>query len=166
VFRSHGEKSKAPDVDLVDLGRCRNASRRIFDASADSLPKDGPAFVVTQHANWDVPPHATLKQRLSLAWLKLRDRTGKKNPVGYRFGPSPLGVFGQYPSRCARSRGYYLPKVPILGKRTARMQTRAQDSGHNRTNLRLCPTPCFGTTTFLRLFPENAWNNRMRLNNS
>lgn len=62
-----------------------------LDSAADSLPTDGrPAFVPTAYASWEVPRTAPLKQRLFMAYLKFREKWGRKNPAAYRFPPSPV----------------------------------------------------------------------------
>jgi hypothetical protein len=60
-------------------------------ASGESLPQDGrPAFVVMQPAGWKFPPNATLKQRLLIAYFKVRARVVRNNLAAHSFGPSPV----------------------------------------------------------------------------
>jgi hypothetical protein len=74
-------------------------------SSFESMPSDGrPAFLATQDASLQVPPNATLKQRLWMAYQKLQRKRGKKNPASYTFpaSPQPVGCLleGCWTSAC------------------------------------------------------------------
>jgi hypothetical protein len=89
-------------------------------SSYESMPGDGrPAFLTTEDASIQVPPNASLKQRLLITYQKLQHKWGKKNPTAYTFpaSPQPVGCLVEgLLDQCMRVKGTrYLIAREVLG---------------------------------------------------